>query len=234
MGRKPAIVAAAGGRSVPPGAGRRRDRRRRSPPVAAEPALGAAPEGFTLQPPVLDTSVIQVYLPVEVCEREAVRQLNQAQSAPVEVTAVQLGYQPELIGVAEVRFTDRRRNIDQQVKRVLLAPAPDDLRRFDWGEADSLSIAPRDLLDDPDQVDEAQGPFFGIIPEGANSGKEIVTLKKMLVDWLYANSKQPLIVHKELGLFQQPDEPERQFKSRLQQAAREARDAEVDKLAQKI
>jgi hypothetical protein len=202
-------------------------------PPAATTSTDVTPDGFTAQPPMLDSAVSQVFLPVELTEREAVRSLNQDQAAPVDITRTQLVYEPGLFGVAEVRFVDRARSINESEERVLLAPASEDLRRFDWGEAETLNVLPRDLLDDPDRVDEDQGPYFGPAPEAANSSRKITSLKKMLTDWLYANSKKSLTVHKELKLFQQPAETERQFRIRLQQAARESRDEEVDKLAQK-
>jgi predicted nucleic acid-binding Zn-ribbon protein len=51
-----------------------------------------------------------------------------------------------------------------------------------------------------------------------------------LADWLYYNSRLTIQVHEELGVSQAPRESEREFKIRLQQVARERRDAEVDKL----
>lgn len=162
------------------------------------------------------------------------RRLSQDEGAQIEVDRVQLVYEPGLIGVAEVRFVDRKRHINEQRSRVLLAQGSFDPKRFDWSQADRLPISARDLLDDPAPAAEAQGPYFAPAPEDANNSRELTTLKKKLDDWLYYNSAQKITVHQELGVFQRPDESERQFKIRLQQAAREARDAEVDKLEQKV
>ncbi|OUC06913.1 hypothetical protein RY27_18085, partial [Litorilinea aerophila] len=52
-------------------------------------------------------------------------------------------------------------------------------------------------------------------------------------DWLYYNSRLPIQVHPELEVYQMPGERQRAFLARLQQAAREARDAEVDRLEAK-
>ena len=219
----PPVAAAAAAAAPPP------------PPATAqeEPAV-VVPEGFLAQPPMLDSKVPQVYLPADLHEREAVRQLSQDEGTQIEVDRTQLVYEPGLIGTAEVRFIDRKRNINEQHERVLLAQGSFDPRRFDWDEAERLAVAPRDLLDDPERVDEDQGPYFAPAPEDANSSRELTSLKKKLADWLYYNSAQKITVHPELDVFQHPDETERQFKIRLQQAAREARDAEVDKLEQKF
>ena len=114
-----------------------------------------------------------------------------------------------------------------------MASGPIDLKRFDWDQASPLTYNIQELLDYPETADEEQGPFFGPAPEDANSSREMTKLKKKLSDWLYYNSGQKITVHQTLGLFQRPGEAKRQFKIRLQQAAREARDEEVDKLEQK-
>jgi hypothetical protein len=55
-------------------------------------------------------------------------------------------------------------------------------------------------------------------------------MRRDLTDWLYYNVRLKIQGHAGLDLFQQPGERERDFKIRLQQAAREQRDQEVDKL----
>jgi hypothetical protein len=202
-------------------------------PAAETGSDVAIPEGFSARPPVLDSSVQQVFLPVELHEREAVRRLGQDEGNQIDVERIQLVYEPGLVGAAEVRFVDRKRNINEQAERVLLAQGAIDLKRFDWDEAEPLNLTVGDLLDEPDYVDEAQGPYFAPAPEDANSSRELTSLKKKLSDWLYYNSSLTITVHEQLNLFQQPDESERQFRIRLQQAAREARDAEVDQVEQK-
>ncbi len=236
--RQPAVEPPPGARPAPPAAtaaAAAADSAASAPQPAAGPETPASlvPDGFTAQPPMLDSGITQVYLPVSLVEREAVRQISQDIGAQVEVERVQLVYEPGIIGAAEVRFVDRKRNINEQKERVRLAQGNVDVKRFDWGEAERLAISARELLDFAEQVDEDQGPYFAPAPEDANSSREITSLKKKLSDWLYYNSAQKITVHPDLGVFQHPDETERQFRIRLQQAAREARDADVDKLEQK-
>ena len=63
---------------------------------------------------------------------------------------------------------------------------------------------------------------------------ELTAIKKDLSDWLYYNCRLTIQVHNELGIHQDPNERERDFKIRLQQAARERRDIEVDQLEEKF
>ncbi len=205
-------------------------------PAGPPPTSGAAstaPDGFSPHTPTLNPSVSQTYLPIEVSEQAAVRQFNQEMERGHNVTGVQLIYEPAIVGAAEIRFVDRRRSINEQIEKMLVTAAPADARQIDWNDSENLPIQLNNLTDRPEAVGANQGPFFAPAPEGVNSAAELKSIKKSLSDWLYYNTRLPIIVHTELKLFQQPGETMREFKIRLQQAARENRDAEVDKLEDK-
>ena len=65
------------------------------------------------------------------------------------------------------------------------------------------------------------------------SFKELLQIEKELIDWLYSNGRLKIRVHPDMGTFQQAGESDRDFIIRLQQASREHRDEEVDKLEKK-
>jgi Mg2+ and Co2+ transporter CorA len=67
----------------------------------------------------------------------------------------------------------------------------------------------------------------------ANSSKELNKIAKDFVNWLYRNMDLELRKHKSLNIFQFPNESIRDFTIRVQQAARELRDKEIDKLNEK-
>ena len=69
------------------------------------------------------------------------------------------------------------------------------------------------------------------MPEGASTAKKLATAGRELTDHLYYKTTLKINVHEQLGLAQAPREDDRAFRIRLQQVARERRDAEVDKLA---
>lgn len=207
-----------------------------APPPEVEIAAGQAaspttPPGFSTHPPGLDPDFPQVYLPLEISDQAALGQLSQDLGRRVDVKQIQLVYEPGIIGGAEVRFLDRKRDIDERVEKVLLAPPPNEFGGIDWGDAEALAITLNDLSNQPEQLDAGgRGPFFGPAPEAANSARELKSISTDLADWLYYNSRQSITVHSELDLFQQPDESTRTFRIRLRQAARENRDKEVDQL----
>ena len=203
-------------------------------PAAAPPAGPTVPAGFAATPPALTPTTEQVYLPIEVDERAAIRQLAQEEGAQIDVKLAQLVYEPAVLGMGEVRFYDRRRNVDERLIHAMLAQPPRGIGGVEWGQAENLSLRLRDLLRNPERVEAEQGPFFAPAPEKVNNANDLKNAAKDLSDWLYYNSDLELKVHEELDIHQEPGENERDFKIRLQQAAREARDAEVDKLRGKL
>ncbi|MBN1888821.1 MAG: DUF87 domain-containing protein [Thermoflexales bacterium] len=202
----------------------------------AEPPL--QPETSNLEPyspvpPALDPGVTQVYAPVSVSQQEAVRQLNADVGRALVVEDVRLAYDPGIVGGAIVRFADRKQGINTQVEHVLLAPAPEVTGGTSWEAAEALPMHLSDLSGQAERAGLEQEPLFAPAPAGADSAREIASLARALQDWLYHNSRLTLAAHPELGLVQVPNETEREFKIRVQQAARERRDAEVDALERK-
>jgi hypothetical protein len=193
-----------------------------------------APTGFYPTPPTLDPNIRQVYAPLLVDERSALRSLAEESRRSLQPERVQLVYEPAILGLATVRFADRKRAIDTREEKILLAPLREGVTAVDWGDAELLPIAPRDLRRQPDAVDASAGPFFADAPEQANRATKLDRMRSDLADWLYYNARLRIQGHAGLGLYQAPDERERDFKIRLQQAARERRDAEVDKLKQQF
>ncbi|RME77727.1 MAG: hypothetical protein D6784_03315 [Chloroflexi bacterium] len=214
------------------------DRPRARPAVAASVQAAAeeedpTPPGYLPTPPAAAPNVPQKFLPLALDERAAIRQLEEDSPRALDVRRVQLVYEPALVAAASVRFVDRKRKIDEQTRKVLVTPAPEEGEPVDWELAESLPITLRDLDERPARVDANQGPFFAPIPGGVNTARELKSIERDLSDWLYYNSRITIKVHPDLDVFQRPGESERAFKIRLQQAARERRDEEVDKLEKK-
>jgi hypothetical protein len=202
--------------------------------TATAPApASTTPEGYAATPPTLDPSVSQVFLPLEWDEEAALHQLTQEAGRGLQVERAMLVYEPAILGGANVRFVDRKRNINEQVSQVLLAPPPTDLGGLDWERAEALNLRLDQLVDTRPPAATEGGPFFAPAPESANSPRELKEIARSLEDWLYYHSRLSLTLHPELDLFQRPGEGERAFNIRLQQVARERRDAEVDALTEK-
>ncbi len=184
----------------------------------------APPTGFSANRQVLDPDIAQFFLPLSMGNP------SPASYDPSRADQAQLVYEPAIMGIARVRFFDRKYNISEQHERILLAPAPDQFGNVDWDAAQALSIGLSSLEKEPAQTTTGHGPFFAPVPEEANSAAEFKRLARDFADWLYHNSQLTLLSHPGLEVLQRPDETEQEFKGRLRQAARERRDEAADKL----
>jgi hypothetical protein len=184
----------------------------------------APPAGFSATRQVLDPDIAQLFLPL------SMGHLSPASYDPSRADQAQLVYEPAIMGIARVRFSDRKYNISEGRERILLAPAPDQFGSVDWNAAQALSIGLSSLEKEPAQTTAGHGPFFAPVPEEANSAAEFKRLARDFADWLYHNSQLTLLSHPGLGVLQRPDEREQEFKARLRQAARERRDEAADEL----
>lgn len=210
-------------------------------PPLPQPSRGEQPSasraddlaGFLETLPVLEPTITQVYLPVELAEDQAIRQLGRGVGL-LDVERVSLVYEPAILGGAYVRLVDRRRRINEQREKVLLAMISAHLGGVDWETAETLPLSLDDALSTrpPERLD--RGPYFAPVPGSVQNERDLKSISHSLADWLYYQSRLAIMVHPELEIFQQPGERERSFKARLRQLARERRDDELEELEDKF
>ena len=217
-GRKGAAgpaIAAAGKPAFLPGQG----------PSAATVGAG----GVSAQPPVLPPGIKQAYLPVAVAKNDAMQAIAARTGDALADAQQVLVYEPALIGFASVHFADRKLAIDERQDTTLLLPLDPGAKVISWKDAQPVSLEPRDLQESP-VVDAA---FSVDLPEGVTSVKAFAGLAADLTDHIYRNQGFELAYNPTLKLYARSGESARDFVARCQQAAREARDAGVDKLTDK-
>lgn len=192
-------------------------------PTAAATAAGsvatspepAAPPTAKVEPalnsrPILPPEVSQYFMPVR-------------SAAPDGATMV---YRPALLGCAQVRFSDKR--IDTARELSLCAPVSDGIVAVDWETARPIDLPVEDLEPSPEE-----GAQFAELPAPAAKAKNYAKWQKDLAAWLYRTQKLELLKSPTLGQSSNADESERDFRIRLQQAAREKRDEAAERLRQK-
>jgi hypothetical protein len=188
---------------------------------------------FSKIPPALDPSITQVFLPIDLEARIAINQLSSKLGREIYDESMYLIYEPAILGRAIINFVDRRKNLDEEINKTFLGQLHGGLSGPDWDRAEELSYDLEELSNLPEKIETYQGPFFDVVPEKANSSKEFNKIAKDFVNWLYRNMELELRKYEKLNVFQYPNESIRDFTIRLQQAARERRDEEVDKLNDK-
>ncbi|MBK6769609.1 MAG: ATP-binding protein [Ardenticatenales bacterium] len=137
-------------------------------------------------------------------------------------------YRAHALGVATVRFADRKTGVDVTREHVLLAPIDDTSVPVSWETSTSTSLRLDDLEAQP-----MPGIPFAELPSPAVQARNYKDWGKDLAEWLYANSELPVLYCPELETYARPDEDERAFRVRLGEASREERDRQTDALKAK-
>jgi hypothetical protein len=146
-------------------------------------------------------------------------------TAPAGTTLV---YQPMLVGSAQVRVMDAKSKVDVSRDLVFLTPITAEAVPVDWEQATPVAFGSSDLTPD------AAGPAaFAELPPAAGRKKSYETWTKDFAGWLLRSQRVELLRSRALKTVSRPDESERDFRVRLQESMREARDQAKEKLRQK-
>jgi hypothetical protein len=137
-------------------------------------------------------------------------------------------YQPMLLGASQVRVTDSKAGVDVTQDIIVLAPISDGAVAVDWNGATEASLTVADLESAP-----SDGAQFGSVPSAASKAKSYETWSKDFSGWLFRTQKVDLLKSPSAKDVSKPGESERDFRVRLQQSGREARDKQSDSLRQK-
>ncbi|MEO6436901.1 MAG: DUF87 domain-containing protein [Tepidisphaeraceae bacterium] len=191
------------------------------PQASGEPAATGSPQTASKPPttstasesrPVLGPEITQLFVPVR-------------SNPPDGGTLV---YQPALLGCGTVYFTETKTGIDHEEELCLLAPLTDAIVAVEWADADEVDFGEADLDKDPQA-----GAAFAPLPSSAGKPKSFDAWKKQFTDALFRGRTLQLFKCGSLKITSRPGESERDFRVRLTQASREARDAQVEKLRAK-
>jgi hypothetical protein len=160
------------------------------PDLKLEPVVSSAP---TVPAPAV-AGVTQFYLAT-------------AGARPAQAQVV---YQPRVLGVGEVVFADRRRNLEYRRTYRFLALPPSGDGNINWETAEASGIALADAAEPAVQ--------WGAVPESLNSPKKLKSLEKAFWDFLYSTRKLPLWLNRALDLVSQPGEELADFRERCRTA----------------
>jgi hypothetical protein len=171
--------------------------------VSATPALKS-------EPPVTPRDINYYFLPL------------------VKAPSGTLIYQPNLLGVAKIRFTEPKFNIDNTINRVFLTPIADRAIPVDWAESNPINLNPNALL--KMQLQNAQ---FGDLPDAAIQKSNYDKWNRDFATWLSSSQGIELFKSASSGLVSVPGESVGDFRVRIGQTHREGRDTGLEKLRQK-
>jgi hypothetical protein len=147
---------------------------------------------------------------------------------PARGATAGLVYQPMLLGVAEVRFADAKRGVDVSQDLAVLVPVTDGPVPVDWDAARETAVTVGDLETEP-----TAGAAFADLPAIAGKKKSYADWTRDLAGWIFRTRALELLSSSALKQLSRPGESEGDFRARIQHAAREGRDAAVERLRQK-
>ncbi|MFZ1403493.1 MAG: hypothetical protein WAW03_10435 [Anaerolineae bacterium] len=199
----------------------------RLPTAAPRPAVNLTRAALS-NAPVLPAEVALTYLPIRAGQGSALRRLTQVAGFRLQADAIDLIYTPAVLGLGAVHFVDVKRGVDQARDLALLLHVRDGDRFLQWHEAEPVNAAQASLLNRPEP-----DALFADVPPLVSTARALKSLESSFADHLYRSQSFNLWYNPSLKLYSKAGERQREFIIRCQQAAREARDAEVDVLAQK-
>ena len=140
----------------------------------------------------------------------------------------QAAYRPWILATVKVWFEDKTKAVSAEKERTVRVPLSAGPVAVDW---DMMVDEERDL-----NSFSAQPPITGTytdFPEGISARTNFTAWQRALVDYFYRNERITVYACKPLKMYGDHGEDERAFRLRVEQRARELRDAEIDKLTAK-
>jgi len=139
-----------------------------------------------------------------------------------------LVYCPMVLGLSQVRYVDSKKGLEAVHDEAHVMPVDRAVTVMEWDRSRAVIIVRDDLEPEPN----ADARFWEIAP-AAGQPKNYDDWKKAYATWLFQTAKLDLSRSPSTKEVSKPGESERDFRVRLQQVARERRDAAAEKLRQK-
>jgi hypothetical protein len=203
------------------------------------PVLSSSPEplvaqeleggrGQVLLPPTLPPDVRQYFLPATTTIEWALRQWEGQTGQTILVESRQLIYEPRLLGIATVRFSDRRLAVPYQRTVTRLVPIPATRTSVDWGAADDAAVEHGSL-----SVQPSEDAAFAELPRGALNARTLAAFERDFAGYVYRDVTVSVMVHPQLKSAGVPNEAPHDFRERVESEVRARRDAEIAQVRSK-
>jgi hypothetical protein len=194
-------------------------------PVAMPPAAkAAAPTSATR--PVTPQGVAELFLPNNLTEAEGLKLQGEVEGG--ELKTLGLIYRPALFAQAAVRYLDRKQNLDHLERVTARVEEADRTGIVRWDDWQHPAVDPADLDRGP-----APGATFEDLRSPMTELSQLRSLEADFKDYVYHSRGLKLMANPALKLVSQPGMTEARFRELLSEAARKARDEEVEGLKDK-
>lgn len=182
--------------------------------TANDTAQAGTGAGATARDPAAPTQNARPHLPQDVPEF----------FVPTLRTGPEVTYLPYLLGAADVTYLSKTQGVDESRRIVRVLAPRGGAAPPDWRESDELAV-------DLDRLDHAplDGASFGTLLDTPTAAG-VKTWRGLFETYLRSHVPLTLLRSEAAGLTSTPGETERDFRARVAQGAREARDAAKEKI----
>jgi hypothetical protein len=145
---------------------------------------------------------------------------------PQQAMVQGLVYRPVILAQANIRFLNRKYNLDYTLYKTALVVDPDRRGMVRWDDFPSPPVQTDSLDASPDP----QGKYA--VPEAPFSDARIMAAsQKDFLDWVYRSAQVNVRSNEALKLYAGPEVSQADFRTQCAEAARQGRDAESRKVA---
>jgi len=189
------------------------------------PSKSSPSRGHETRSPV-PSGVSEYFLPTNLSLTEA---MHVAGKSLPDAQLTGTLYRPALLAVSNVRFLDRKYDLDTELRRAALVKDPDKRGVVRWENHFYASFPSKSMERQP-----APQARFASLGAPLTDSSQMKALERDFVDWNYRSVTIEVRENKALKVFAGPDESQAAFMRKCAEAAREAADAEIEKKAEQF
>jgi hypothetical protein len=177
--------------------------------------------------PALPSGIAEYFLPNNLTLMEAFKATGR--SVPAQATGQGLLYKPVMLVQADIRYFQRKYELDYAEKQAAIVPDPDPRGVVRWEDypAEPLDL---DILDSG----PAPGGRFSLLEAPFNDKRTLSSFEGDYIDYLYRRSRVTVYGNDKLKLYAGPPTSEGEFRRQVSAQAREARDDELEEIKDKF
>jgi hypothetical protein len=188
------------------------------------------PQGFTRTRPALGSSIDQYFFPVIISLQQAVARWERQFGIRAQgIGQTMIAYMPFLLAQLQVRYAERKAHINMVETYAYHVPDLQKTGIVHWDEYRAPAVSSRTLRMEPFEENAA----YGDIAPGLTDRSRLTSLKKEAQDYIYRTAGIVVPYNSSLDIYGTPGSGFNDFRMRVNSAAREGRDEEVDKTTQK-
>jgi len=195
------------------------------------PKTGESPQESAAELPSLGSStcppvpagIAEYFLPHTLTLSQAAKSIGR--SLPPDVRSLGLLYRPVLLAQAEIRFLQRKYKLDFETTKTALVLEADRRGSARWEDWLTAHIDSGKLDRSP-----VPGATFDTLEAPFNNGKMLRDLEGDFIDWIYRGIEVKVRANEALKIFAGPEVSQSEFRRMCAEAARSARNIEMDKV----